>query len=116
VPPDSNLTLVYGARDTRENEAVVIRDCLLGKQPQADESWDDARRVLVTPSVAAAAQFAAHVAMARLRPFLAAQLDARALELAVQALQSAGPVRTSASGWPLTPAAVKQMQQLSDAA
>jgi uncharacterized protein YeaO (DUF488 family) len=116
VAGDSTLTLVYGARDTRENEAVVIRDYLVSKQPNADGGWDDARRVLVTLSVVAAAQSGAHVATATLKPFLAAQLDARALEAALQALQSTGMVRTTASGWLLTRAAVEHMRQLSDAA
>ena len=32
---DGPLTLVYGARDERHNEAVVLRDCLLGRPTPA---------------------------------------------------------------------------------
>jgi uncharacterized protein YeaO (DUF488 family) len=112
----STLTLVYGARDTRENEAVVIRDYLLNHQPKADAGWDEARRLLVTLSVVAAAHSGADVAMETVRPFLAAQLGTLALEPALQDLQSSGLVRASGSGWLLTRKAAEQVRQLSDAA
>lgn len=51
----STLTLVYGARYTGENEAVVVREYLLSNHPISDEHWKDARGVLATLGVVAAA-------------------------------------------------------------
>jgi len=34
------LTLVYGARDTKQNEAVVLRHYLLHDSPRTDATWD----------------------------------------------------------------------------
>jgi uncharacterized protein YeaO (DUF488 family) len=111
----STLTLVYGARDTSENEAVVIRDYLLGNHPVSDQSWDDARSLLAAVGVVAAAHAAAQATTSTLRLFVTPHLTDRKLETALQALQADGMVRESSDGWQLTSQATKQVRQLSDA-
>jgi uncharacterized protein YeaO (DUF488 family) len=111
----STLTLVYGARDTHENEAVVIRQYLLDNHPKSDQSWQDARGLLAALSVVAAAHSDAHVPISALKLFVAPRLTDRSLDTALQTLQSGGMVRKSSNGWHLTSRAVKQVQQLSDA-
>jgi uncharacterized protein YeaO (DUF488 family) len=111
----STLTLVYGARDTSENEAVVIRDYLLGNHPESDQSWDDARSLLATIGAVAAAHAGAQATTSTLRLFVTPHLTDRKLATALQALQSNGMVRESSDGWHLTSQAIKQVRQLSDA-
>jgi len=111
----STLTLVYGARDTSENEAVVIRDYLLGKHPEFDQSWDDARSLLATIGVVAAANSGAQAPTSTLKLFVAPHLTDRKLATALQALESGGLLRESSDGWQLTSQAIKQVRQLSDA-
>ena len=110
----STLTLVYGARDTSENEAVVIRDYLLGKHPESGQSWDDARDLLATIGVVAAAHSGAKATTLTLRLFVTPHLSDR-LDTALQALESGGMVRRSSNGWQLTSLAIKQVRQLSEA-
>jgi len=112
----STLTLVYGARDTHDNEAVVIREYLLGKHLKSNASWEDAGSLLATLGVVAAAHSGAQVPISTLKLFVAAHLTDRTLENALQALQSAGMLRKSSDGWQLTSRAVKRLRQLSDAA
>jgi uncharacterized protein YeaO (DUF488 family) len=112
----TTLSLVYGAHDTRENEAVVIREYLLGKHPKSDASWEDARGLLATLGAVTAAQSGAQVPMSALRVFVPPHLTDRHLDAALQALESDGLVRKSATGWNLTSSAIKQVRQLSDSA
>ena len=105
---------MYGARDTSENEAVVIRDYLLGKHPTSDQSWDDARGLLATIGVVAAAHSGAQATISTLRLFVTPHLSDR-LDTALQALESGGMVRRSSNGWQLTSLAIKQVRQLSEA-
>lgn len=116
LPRGSTLTLVYGARDTHDNEAVVIREYLLGNHAKSDERWEDAPGLLATPGVVAAAHSGARVPISALSLFVAPYLTDRNLDTALQALQSGGMVRKSSSGWQLTSRAIKQVRQLSDAA
>jgi uncharacterized protein YeaO (DUF488 family) len=111
----STLTLVYGARDTSDNEAVVIRDYLLDEHRKSDQSWDDARGLLATISVVAAAHSGGQAATSMLRRFVTPQLTDRKLDTALRALESDGMVRESSNGWQLTSRAVKQLRQLSGA-
>jgi uncharacterized protein YeaO (DUF488 family) len=111
----STLTLVYGARDTSENEAVVIRDYLLGNHPKSDQSWEDARGLLATMGVVAAAHSGAQATTSTLRLFMTPHLTDRRFDTALQALQSGGMVRNSSDGWHLTSRAVKKVRQLADA-
>jgi uncharacterized protein YeaO (DUF488 family) len=112
----STLTLVYGARDTSENEAVVIRNYLLGSHLEIDQSWDDARSLLATIGVVAAADSGVHATTSALKLFVAPHLTDRKLATALQALESGGMVRESSDGWHLTSQAIKQVRQLSDGA
>jgi uncharacterized protein YeaO (DUF488 family) len=114
VASESTVTLVYGARDTRENEAVVIREYLLDNHPKSDENWEDDRSLLATLGVVAAAHAGAGVPTSALRLFAAPFLTDRTLDAALQALQSGGLVRKSSNGWHLTTRAIKQVRQLAD--
>ena len=51
----STLTLVYGARDTKENEATVLRKYLLRERPWQPTGWNPATTLLVILAVVAAA-------------------------------------------------------------
>jgi uncharacterized protein YeaO (DUF488 family) len=110
----STLTLVYGARHTSENEAVVIRNYLLGNRPEFDQSWDGARSLLATIGAVAAAHARAQATSSTLRLFVTPHLTDRNLETALQALRSNGMVRESSDGWHLTSQATKHVRQLSD--
>jgi uncharacterized protein YeaO (DUF488 family) len=81
----ATLTLVYGARDTRENEAVVIRDYLLRNHPGPDGSWKDVPSLLATLEVVAAAHAGAEAPTSTLRLFVAPHLTDRNLDTALQA-------------------------------
>jgi uncharacterized protein YeaO (DUF488 family) len=111
----SPLTLVYGARDTSENEAAVIRDYLLAKHPQSTQRWTDAVGLLVTIGVVAAAHSAARATTASVRFFATPHLSQPELETALRALESGGMVSESSNGWQLTSRAIKQVRQLSEA-
>jgi uncharacterized protein YeaO (DUF488 family) len=112
----STLTLVYGARDTRDNEAVVIREYLLANHPTSDPGWEDTRAFLATLGVIAAAHSDAQVPISALRLFVAPYYTERRLDTALQTLQSDGMARNSPNGWHLTPRAITQVRQLSDPA
>ncbi|HEX5500800.1 MAG TPA: DUF488 family protein, partial [Thermomicrobiales bacterium] len=51
----ATLTLVYGARDTRENEAIVVRERLLQGRVKPAANWDASTRLLAVTAVVAAA-------------------------------------------------------------
>jgi len=56
VAGGSTLTLVSSARDTKENEAVVLRDYLTQAKAKPPAAWDAATRLLAVAAAVAAAQ------------------------------------------------------------
>jgi uncharacterized protein YeaO (DUF488 family) len=110
----STLTLVYGARDTHQNEAVVLREYLLGHPPLHAGTWTGDLRLLVTLAVLAAAHKDAGVSSSTLQRFLAPPLSDREFGTSLQALQDGGKVRPSPNGWQLTARGLKQVGELSN--
>jgi uncharacterized protein YeaO (DUF488 family) len=110
----STLTLVYGARDTKENEAVVLRHYLLGDTIRADGTWDAPTKLLVTASVVAAAHRDVIAPESVLKlfasPILAAPFDG-----ALQCLLTGGKLRKSSDGWQLTSSGDRAARQLASA-
>lgn len=110
----STLTLVYGARDTHQNEAVVLREYVLNHHPPPTERLTEDLRLLATLAAVAAAHGGAEVPASALQLFRAPHLADRELGKALQALQDGGNVRKSANGWHLTARALKQVRELSN--
>jgi uncharacterized protein YeaO (DUF488 family) len=103
VARGSTVTLVYGAHDSKENEAVVLRDYLLKEQARPDVEWDAMAKVLVTAGVVAAADHDAVAPLSGIKLFGSAILTGQEIESAVEGLQASGALRESAGGWQITP-------------
>jgi uncharacterized protein YeaO (DUF488 family) len=109
------VTLVYGARDTQENEAAVLRDYLLHEQAHPVETWDAPTKLLLTAAIVAAAHPEAVARAAGVKRFVSPILSADEIDGALTKLVADGSLRESAGGWQLTPRAQRQMQQLARA-
>lgn len=110
------ITLVYGARDTKENEAVVLRDYVLQERARPGDTWDAPTKLLLTVAVVAAAHHNAVALASGVKLFASPILRARELDDALKELVTHGALRESAGGWQLTPRAQQQVRQLSRAA
>ena len=106
-------TLVYGARDTQENEAIVLRDYLLQETAQPGNVWDATTMLLLTVAVVAAAHADAVAPIPDVQRLAAAILSAHEFEDARKELLTSGALRESAGGWELAPHAQQQARQLS---
>jgi uncharacterized protein YeaO (DUF488 family) len=115
VARDSPVTLVYGAHDTKENEAAVLRDYLLQHQAHPTDSWDAPTKLLLTAAVVAAAHPDAVAPAAGVKRFASPILSADEIDSALTKLVADGGLRESAGGWQLTPHARQQAQQLARA-
>jgi len=111
----STLTLVYGARDTHENEAVVLSEYVLSHHPKPAERWTQDLRLLVTLAVVTAAHAGAEAPVSALQLFMTPHLTDREMGTALQALEEGGNVRKSSTGWHLTARGLKQVRELSSA-
>jgi uncharacterized protein YeaO (DUF488 family) len=109
------VTLVYGAHDTKENEAAVLRDYLLQDQAHPVETWDAPTKLLLTAAVVAAAHPEAVAPTAGVKRFASPILSAHEFDSALAELVADGSLRESAGGWQLTPRARQQAQQLAGA-
>lgn len=103
------LTLVYGARDTKENEAVVLRDYLLQAKAKPPAAWDASTRLLAI----AAAQHDAVASAPAVHLFASLLLSKDAFDGALKELLTGGQLREAANGWELTARGKKQARQLS---
>ena len=112
IAAESLVTLVYGARDTQENEAVVLRDYLLQETAQPGNVWDATTMLLLTVAVVAAAHADAVAPTPDVRRLASAILSAHEFEDARKGLLTSGDLRESAGGWELTPHAQQQARRL----
>lgn len=112
VAAGSPITLVYGARDTKQNEAVVRRDYLLQGRVHPDDTWDALTKLLLTAAVVVAAHPDAVAPVSGLKRLASPILSAHELDSALTELLADGSLRESAGGWRLTPRARQQVQQL----
>ena len=102
VAGNETLTLVYAARDTRENEAVVLRQYLLQEHARLPSGWDAPATLLVVMAVVAAAQPDAVAANARVERIAAPLLTHDEIVDARSTLLAYGQLRTVSDGWQLT--------------
>lgn len=98
----STVTLVYGARDTLQNEAVVVRDYLLHHDVPVSGRDDTDLRLLAAVSSVAAAQHSGEAPISGLAPFLGSTRSAAQLGDDLQALTDSGDLRQGEGGWSLT--------------
>jgi uncharacterized protein YeaO (DUF488 family) len=112
VARDSSVTLVYGAHDTKENEAAVLRDYLLQDQAHPDDTWDAPTKLLLTAAVVAAAHPEAVALTSGVKRFASPILSAHEFDSALAELVADGSLRESAGGWQLAPRARQRVQQL----
>ncbi|MEZ4564773.1 MAG: DUF488 family protein [Thermomicrobiales bacterium] len=102
VSSNDTLTLVYGARDTRENEAVVLRQYLLQKRAHVPPGWDARATLLVAITVVAAAHPDAVAPAASVERFIAPLLTQDDIASARSTLLADGEVQPASGGWELT--------------
>jgi uncharacterized protein YeaO (DUF488 family) len=115
VVQNSAVTLVYGAHNTKENEAAVLRCYLLQDQAHPVSVWDAPTKLLLTAGAVAAAHPDAVATRSGLRRFASPILSADEFDGALTKLVVDGSLRDSAEGWLLTPRAQRQAQQLAQA-
>lgn len=113
VAAKSPVTLVYGARDTKENEAVVLRDYLLQEKARPGDTWDASTKLLLTAAVVATAHHDAVALASGVKLFASTILTAHELEGTLKELVSRGNLHESSGGWQLTARGQQQVQQLS---
>lgn len=115
IAAGSTLTLVYGTRDTEENEAVVLRHSLLHEGMHAGGTWDAPTKLLVTASVVAAAHRDANAPESVLKRFASPILEGPEFDNALQELLISGKLRKSSDGWQLTTSGDREARQLARA-
>ncbi len=116
VASHATLTLVYGARDTQENEAVVLRQYLLQEHAQAPTGWDTSTKLLVVMAVVAAAQHDAVASTSGVERFAAPLLTRDEIASARSTLLADGQLRPVSGGWELTARAEKHVHELQSTA
>jgi uncharacterized protein YeaO (DUF488 family) len=112
VADRSTLTLVYGARDTKENEAVLLRRYLLQERPRPATSWDTPTTLLVMIAVVAAAHHDGVAPALGVQLLAAPLLTSDEIAEARSVLMANGQLRAVSDGWTLTARAQKQVRQL----
>jgi hypothetical protein len=110
----SMLTIVYGARDTKENEAVVLREYLRQQQARPASNWDGATTLLVITAVVAAAHHDAVAPASGVQLFASPLLSADEIADARSALTDEKLLRSVPGGWTMTVRAREQVRQLAE--
>lgn len=112
VGDKSTLTLIYGARDTRENEAIVVRWRLLQDREQPAVDWGASTKLLAVMAVVAAAHRDAIAPTSGVELFAASLLTANEIADAQAELTRHGLLRVVPGGWRLTLRAHQDVHQL----
>jgi uncharacterized protein YeaO (DUF488 family) len=110
----STLTLVYGARDTNENEAVVLRHYLLHERARSEHTWEATDTILVTATVLAAAHHDAAAPASSLKLFASGFLTEQEIDGALNDLVNSGTLCQSSGGWRVMPRGLLRIQKLSN--
>lgn len=110
------ITLVYGARDTQQNEAVVLRQYLLQEHAHAPAGWDAPAQLLVVVATVAAAQPDAVAPSASVKRFASPLLTGDEIATASATLLADGEARPTPGGWELTTQGSKHLRALQIAA
>ncbi len=98
----SVVTLIYGARDTQRNEAVVLRDYLLAQSTARLTAPDGTLIPLATVTAVAAAKPSGTAQSSALIPFVGSFFSAPQLEATLETLRDDGELREGQDGWQLT--------------
>jgi hypothetical protein len=114
VASHSRLTLVYGASDTKENEAVILRQYLLQKRVRPTAGWDSPTKLLVMIAVVAAAHHDGVAPASGVQLIAAPLLMSDEIAEARSVLMANGQLRAVSDGWTLTARAQKQVRQLAE--
>jgi len=112
VAKASTLTLVYGAHDTKENEAVVLRDYLLHETAHPNAQWDTPTKLLLSVAVVAAARHDTIAPASRLKLFASTILTAQELDASLKELLTGGQLRDSPGGWTVTARGQQRIRQV----
>lgn len=110
----STVTLLYGARDTNQNEAVVLREYLLGHQVNPTQGRDATLMLAAAVAAVAAAQPNGEASESSLLPFVGRLLSAPRREAAFSRLQGRGELVKGQghSGWRLTARGQRLLQEV----
>jgi uncharacterized protein YeaO (DUF488 family) len=98
----STVTLLYGARDRHQNEAVVLRDYLLDQRAPRGRTDQNTLALVAAVAAVAAAQPSGEAPASRLRPFLDLFHSGQQLEALLQTLRDRGEMQEGHNGWRLT--------------
>jgi hypothetical protein len=98
----STVTLLYGARDRHQNEAVVLRDYLLDQRAARGRTDYGTLALVAAVAAVAAAQPSSEAPASSLRPYLDSFHSAPELEAALQTLRNHGEVQEGHDAWRLT--------------
>jgi uncharacterized protein YeaO (DUF488 family) len=102
VAAQTTLTLVYGARDERQNEAVVIRDRLQHGPVKPPDAWDAPAQVLALTAAVAAANGDAVASWSEVCRFASSLLTEDETDRALKSLTTDGRLREVTDGWSLS--------------
>jgi uncharacterized protein YeaO (DUF488 family) len=108
----STVTLVYGADDANQNEAVVLRHYLLHDRPRSTGKWDRADKLLLTIGALAAAHHDAIAQASSLVLFASSVLTKQEIDGALKDLLTSGMLRKSSDGWQVTPRGLQRIRLL----
>ena len=111
----STVTLVYGAHDAHQNEAVVLRQSLLHKRPRSSGKWGHADKLLVTIGALTAARHDAIAQASSIVLFASPVLTKPKIDGVLKDLQISGMLRKSTEGWQVTPRGLQRIRLLSRA-
>jgi uncharacterized protein YeaO (DUF488 family) len=106
-----SLTLVYGARDTKENEAIVLRQYVLRERARPAD-WDASTKLLLVMAVVAAAHTDAVAPASGVELFASPLLTASERAASRAELLTNGLLRSAPGGWQLTSRAHRQVREL----
>lgn len=112
VASHATVTLIYGARDTQQNEAVVLRQYLLQEHAHAPAGWDAPAQLLVIVATVAAAQPDAAAPSASMERLAAPLLMGDEIAGSRATLLADGEVRPTPGGWELTTQGSKHLRAL----
>jgi uncharacterized protein YeaO (DUF488 family) len=112
IAEGSTVTLVYGAHDAKENEAVVLRHDLLQHRARSHRTWDPVDTVLITAAALTAAHHDAVAPTSGLKRFSSPILTKQEIGGALKNLLTSGMLRQSSDGWQVTPRGLQRIRQL----
>lgn len=106
------ITLVYGARDTEQNEAVILSKYLAAHKSRIPNYFDMPTTLLIAVSIAAAASPDAAASRSALTLLAPSSLPRREIDNALATLVETGDLQKSAVGWGVTSRGKHQLRVL----